>query len=473
MIPVSDAQTVRARDHALLHELGMPAHTLMEIAAHGAAQRIHAHLPENATVSVFCGPGNNGGDGWVIARWLSVWGHPVRCWSPIEPRTPESKRNAELGHRIGLQHCQTPHEALNGAHAAVDALLGTGQHSAPRGHILDGVRALCGATVPIFAIDMPTGLCTDTGQPLGRDWVTAAHTVTLGDWKQGLLCSPASEYAGAVHRVDIGLALADDVPDVPSPTAHLLERADVVSLLPKQSDNQAKWNRGHVAIQGGGGASVLAAHAAFRAGAGLVTLLAPRHQWPSLHGLWPEVILAPPESLNPSRHDVLVIGMGLGFDSPESVCALWDSWPNPAVFDADALTILAQRSVSPSTHPRILTPHAAEAARLLHQQRQDVEANRFHAAAILSEMGVCVLKGPNTIVSATNAPNTVVPFRCGQLATAGSGDVLAGLIGGILAQKSSAHHAAMIAAYWHAWAGTQMPHRGTASDLLAALTKQP
>lgn len=474
MIPVSDAATVRARDAALIQTLGMPGHTLMEVAAHGAAARIRARLPPGAPAAILCGPGNNGGDGYAVARWLAAWGHPVRLWASGPPRTPDAITNAALCRALSILHLDTPDEALDGAAAAIDALLGTGQRAGPRGSIRDGVCALRAARARgavVFALDVPTGLDTDTGQPLSDTHVTADHTLTFGDWKQGLLCEPAATLAGTVERVDIGLGLAEHVSGVPAPGAGLLTPEDVRARLPQHTDAQAKWHRGHVAIRAGGGAAVLAAHGAFRAGAGLVTLLAPREDWAGLKGLWPEVILAEPAQLSPRRHDALVIGPGLGADAAEEVAERWVSWPGALLADADALTCLAQAPPPPPAveAPRVVTPHAAEAARLLGSSRDAVEADRFSAAARLRAWGTSVLKGPNTIVSAKGAPSAVVPVRCGRLATAGSGDVLAGLIGGLLAQGCSGPDAAIVGAWWHAHAGLRLPARATASDLLAAL----
>jgi len=456
MIPVSSAATVRARDHAVIHTLGVPSHTLMELAGHGAAQHIHAALPAGAAAAVFCGPGNNGGDGYVVARWLKTWGRPVCTWAAAPPRTPDAQTNAQLCARLGIPTAASPAAALAGAGAAVDALLGTGQRAAPRGSIAAGVAALADAAVPVFALDVPTGLCADTGQPLGDTVVTAAATVTFGDWKQGLLCEPAATLAGPVHRVDIGLDLAAPL-GAPAPEAGVLTTADI--RLPRRGNQDAKWSRGHVAIRAGGGAAVLAAHGAFRAGAGLVTLLAPRSEWPRLVGLWPVVILAEPDALDPRRHDVLVIGPGLGVsdDTEVEVRALWQNWSGGLVADADALTLLA----------RMPPP----ASRLLDTDRRAVEADRFAAAGTLQDWGVVVLKGPNTIVAAPNEPHAVVPVRCGRLATAGSGDVLAGLVGGLLAQGAGPRDAAIGGAWWHAAAGEAMPPRGTAMDLLDALAE--
>jgi len=202
----------------------------------------------------------------------------------------------------------------------------------------------------------------------------------------------------------------------------------------------------------------------------LVTLFAPRDCWESFHGLWPEVILAPPEDLDPSRHRVLVVGPGLGLGEREidAVLNIWQEHPGGVVADADALSILAAHPhKTPKDQPRVMTPHTAEAARLLNTGRAEVEAGRFEAARALSKDCVTLLKGPKSLIA--HEETWVNPRGCERLATAGSGDVLAGMIGGLIATGSSPARAAAIAAWDHGAAGERMPSGGTASDLVAAL----
>lgn len=468
MIPVSRAAVARELDRILIEELGLPGQVLMELAGRGAADAVQERWPTGA-IAVLCGPGNNGGDGYVVARWLALWGHPVRLWAARPPATDDARSNAALCAAMGLTTCSTPAEALVGAVVVVDALLGTGQRSAPRGSIREAIQATQDSGLPVAAMDLPTGMCADTGQRLGSDCISATLTVTFGHHKPGHLCEPGASLCGELTCIDIGLGLASIRQDI-TPDARILEPADVDAWMPERTDSQAKWSRGHVAIRAGGGAAVLAAHGAFRAGAGLVTLLTPREQWPRLHGLWPEVILDEPAALNPRRHDALVIGPGLGFStkSSDEVCRLWSEYPGALLADADALTILARHTPEPGG-PRVITPHSAEAARLLDTSRAAIEADRFTAAQSLTARGAAVvLKGPNTLLSGSEG-TWVVPVRCGALGTAGSGDVLAGLIGGFLALGLPAQRAAAVGAWRHAHAGLQLPQRATASDLVEHL----
>ena len=459
MKPVCTAAQTRALDHALITDLGMPSHTLMELAGHGAALAVHRRFPDGK-VAIFCGPGNNGGDGAVIARWLRLWGRDVAIWA-LPPKTLDCETNLSLCAKMGMS-AMSIEAVMSGAEVAVDALLGTGQVDAARGQIVDAIEAINSAPNKV-SIDIPTGLNADTGQSLGPV-VSADLTVTLGRWKPGLLASPGCVLAGEVAFVDIGLDLAHQSGlDLPQPDTHLLEEIDINRWRPRVRKQDAKWDRGHVGIIAGGGAATLAAHGAFRGGAGLVTLFAPKSTWESFHGLWPEVILATPDRLSARRHRVLVIGPGLGLDAVDTVLH-----PGPVVADADALTILSRHShTTPCEYPRVITPHSAEAARLLGCERETVEASRFDTARALAADCVALLKGPNSLIASNEI--WVNPTGSERLATAGTGDVLAGMIGGLLAAGLSPDRATAVAAWDHGAAASRMPVGGTASDLIAAL----
>jgi len=472
MIPVCRAATVRARDQAVIERVGIPGRVLMELAGRAAADRIHQAHP-HSRVALLCGSGNNGGDGFVVARWLALWGHRVRVWAPRPSTTADSRAN-----RVLLQGlCPEPgslSEVLHNADVVVDALLGTGQRSAPRGGVREGVDAIQQARAAgahVVALDLPTGVCADTGCAIGgpNTAVHAHQTVTFGYWKPGLLCAPGAGLAGEVQVVDIGLDLAaQSDSDQRHPDAWLLNEADILPLLPAPSPYSAKWDRGHVAVRAGGGAAVLACHGALASGAGLVTLLAPRSEWPTFHGLDPSVILAEPEALNPRRHDGLVIGPGLGLHHTEEVVEAWQHAAMPVLADADALTILARHPTPACTdHPRVMTPHSAEAARLLGQTREQVEADRFAAAQQLQGTATVVLKGPHSLITA-DVPR-VMPFADARLATAGSGDVLSGCIAAGLARRHSALNAATLGVWAHGASGARMPTCGTASHLVDAV----
>jgi NAD(P)H-hydrate epimerase len=452
--PVSGSAQVQALDRATI-DAGIAGRTLMEIAGQGAAQAIRERFSARS-VAVLCGPGNNGGDGYVVARALATTGYDVRIWAAAAPTTDDAKANRALCERIGVPI--VPEIAT--VDLKIDALLGTGQKDAPRGAIAAGVKALHGEA-PVVALDLPTGVHADTGQALGEP-APAALTVTFGRWKTGLLAEPGASLAGEVVLVDIGLDLGAKLAGI-EPDAWLLEHADVERMLQGIRPGEAKWDRGHVAVRAGGGAAVLACHGAFRMGAGLVTLLAPEKDWPRIKGLWPEVIVAKPEALDANRHDVLVVGPGLG--DTKDVGALWRDFPGPVVADADALAAVA--APPPADRVRIVTPHAGEAGRMLGMSRIQVAADRFAAVRALEQFGTPLLKGPWTLIG--GGTPWVNPMGSDRLATAGSGDVLAGMVGALLARGLGAREAGAAAVWLHGAAGRRMPERGSASDLVEAL----
>lgn len=468
MVPICRAERCRSLDRALVEGLGVPGRQLMEVAGREAARQIHARWP-HAEVVVFCGSGNNGGDGYVVARWLTLWGHGVRLWASGPPRTDEAKANATLWDRIAPEPLALG-TALSASTVAVDALLGTGQAGAQRGPVLEAATELTRHEGPVVALDVCTGLHADTGQVLGT-CAAADLTVAFGCFKTGHFAMPGAALSGERVWVDLGFSQLGSEGE---PDAWLLEADDIRRWLPTRRSQDAKWDRGHVAVRAEGGAAVLAARGAFAAGAGLVTVLCPRAEWGRLHGLPPEVILAEPNTLDPSRHDVLVLGPALGRDpaAGAEVHALWEGFANPIVGDADALWHLAQRPGGWTGLPgnRVVTPHTAEAGRLLNRSRAAVEADRFAAVERLGPGAV--LKGPHTLVrlrSETWVNNT----GSVRLATAGTGDVLAGMLGGLWAQGLAAQEAAACAVWLHGRAGERVAANGTASDVVAAVKLEP
>ena len=464
MKPVWTAAQTRELDNTLIEALGFPSRALMEMAGHGAAVVIQQRFPEGR-IGVLCGPGNNGGDGLVIARWLALWGREVAVWA-MPPKTPDSSANHALCKQMGIDF-RSLENILRGTDVAVDALFGTGQRLQSAGEVERAINTI--NTAPqVVCIDVPTGVCADTGQA-GQPAVQATLTLTLGGLKPGLFCAPGRTLAGEVECIDIGLGLPH-VAGVPHPTSnmHLLEAKDVEEWRRAPHRDDAKWDRGHVGVFGWGGAATLAAHGAFRGGAGLVTLFAPKDHWPSLHGLWPEVILATPDELNPARHDAIVIGPGLQANARSTVIDLWQHYPGPVVADAGALNIMANEPTPrPKGVPRVLTPHSAEAARLLGIARGEVEADRFEAGRRLSTLGTAVLKGPNSLICDEEV--WVNPRGSQHLATAGTGDILAGMVAARLAGGLPPAPAAASAAWDHGAAGEDMSPGGTASDLLEIL----
>jgi len=450
MIPLYSVAQIREWDHNLIRS-GLPSHTLMEIAGKGAAEYLHSHH-RDAKFQIFCGPGNNGGDGYVIARWLILWGHTVEVVAISPPQTNDSKINAKLCPiaPISIQ------DTTNDAAIVIDAIFGTGQSRAPTGDYASSCTQINLAHkrgIFVYALDIPTGINPETGSPFNETYVHVDGCLSFGKPKL-----PAYRNAdfGRLIDIDIGFDL------IPSPkaTAYLLESIDISAWLPKEKSSNAKWNRGHVAIIARGGAAVLCAHAAFLAGAGLVSIICSQEEWVSLHGLRPEVMRA--DDLNPQRHDAVVLGPGI--EELPAFSALWKNFPKPMVVDAGGIHLLAKNHCPPSSYIRILTPHSAEAAALLGISRLDVERDPFDAIRKLQSFGLSILKGPYTKIGCN--PLLVAPKGSSHLATAGSGDILAGMVAAFLAKDVEPTQAVSLACVLHAKAGEQCITTDSATDIL-------
>jgi NAD(P)H-hydrate epimerase len=472
---------MRALDRATIEDIGLPALTLMETAgravAHVAEEMLdEAHISDGH-VAVVCGPGNNGGDGFVAARVLRDGGIDAAVYLAVDRAAVhgDAATHLRIYERAGGPIGEIDLEAIAGADLVIDALFGVGLARPIEGPLADVVAAINQAA-RCLAIDIPSGLDADTGRVLGTV-VHADVTVTMAALKVALASAPGFTHCGAVDVADIG---------IPAPMlvgrAGLVEDADIAGWLPGATAMDHKGRRGHVLIIGGmpgmRGAGRLCANAALRGGAGLVTLAT------AGDAVADDSIMT--RALATSVGDVLasksavIIGPGLGQSEPAA------GWLGevlasgvPAVLDADALNLVAGivETVKRATGPVVLTPHPGEAARLLGTTVADVEGDRLAAARALAErsQAVVVLKGARTIVC-DGGFCSVNPTGGPELATGGSGDVLAGLIGALLAQGASAVDAARAAVYVHGLAGedlaTQHGSRGViSSDLPLAIAR--
>ncbi len=406
--PISRGAVVRALDAALIEGVGIPSAVLMEHAAHGVADAIVAWWgprPPPAT-RILCGPGNNGGDGYAVARHLHLRGWTVRCVSVFSPASPECRLMRGIADRLGLVG------DLDAPGLVVDAIFGTGQ----RAPIV--LPELPPSAASVVALDVPTGVDADTGLRLGAG-PAPTHVVTIGRLKPFLFVDAVS-----FSLVDIGLEWRGGPAEAFS--------VDARPWIPPLPDDANKWRRGHVTVRAGcaekTGAAVLACLGALRGGAGLVTLQIERAAWSRLPELPPEVMVAEPGA---PRGDVLVVGPGLGRSADDELRRLWNEFPGPAVFDADGLRALDGRE---SAHPRVITPHAGEAAHLLAEDWRTLEADRLATAARLAAIATTIYKGACPIV--TGASLAVLGGGTAALGVGGSGDLLAGIVGGLLAN----HH---------------------------------
>jgi NAD(P)H-hydrate epimerase len=464
---------MRAADEALIERIGVPGRALMEVAAQGVVRSVMQHHAADAArgVVVAVGPGNNGGDGWAVARLLAARGVPCSVWPVDEPGKPDSVAMAHAADRAGVPRVDGP----EGAALVVDAVLGNGVARPVEGPRAAALARLGAAGRPVVAVDLPSGLCADTGRrwgPVPR----AATTVALGALKRGMFAGDGPDLCGRVEAVDLGMG------GVLCTSAECAVGAPV--SWPVRPASAHKRTSGTLGIWAGSaamaGAAVLACRGALAGGAGLVTLATPGRRPAGLPAevMWRssgrgDVSEAPPDW---SIARVWVVGPGLGGGGPllggvaEALRVAWAMHPGPMVYDADAL--LPDLGVPGG--PRVRTPHAGEAARLLGLRPADIDADRFGAARALADQGgVAVLKGRGTLVAEGGARTRVHPVGGPVLATGGTGDVLAGLIGALLAAGLPAFSAASLAVWTHGRAGDRLAARRpvgvTASDVARAL----
>jgi hydroxyethylthiazole kinase-like uncharacterized protein yjeF len=421
-------------------EAGHDVPTLMERAGRAVADEVRRRFPDARRVVAVCGRGANGGDGRVAVRLLR-----------------EAGVDAEEG------------TDLAGADIVIDALFGTGFSGEPREEAAALIRAVNGAGAPVVAVDIPSGVNASTGEIPGEA-VRADVTVTFHGPKVGLLVAPGRFRAGEVVVAEIGLE--------PQETAHRLVNADVLRLAPRREPCQNKYTAGSVLVVGGSpgltGAVCLTAEAAFRADAGYVAVAAPPESLPVLETRLLEAVKRPLDDVWEAvdRARALAIGPGLGRwpGRRELVRRLLEETDVPAVVDADGLHELEpfERAA-----PTVLTPHEGELGRLLGEDSAWVAAHRLEALRRAVERYHCVvlLKGDDTLVGAPNSPILVREASAPSLATAGTGDVLTGIVAAFLAKGMEPPLAAAAAAVAQAQAANLAPaQRGLiASDVIAAL----
>ena len=483
---------------------------LMEQAGLAVAQEAWLSLGvvEGRRILVLAGPGNNGGDGLVAARHLADWGADVVVYL-LAPRAGD--KHLDLVRERGVSCLVATddaaytslQQALDGAELVIDALLGTGRGRPIDGALADVLRRLNGAThraMPpkIIAVDLPTGIDADSGRADALA-VTADMTVTFGLAKVGLYTLPGSEHAGRVQVVDIGLP-KDAEAAVP---LDLLGTAWVRERLPRRPKSANKGTFGRVLVVAGSsnyaGAARLAAEACYRAGAGLVTIACPSSVQPMIAPAIAEATWLPLDDVAGAlsgratgqiidalaSYDVLLIGPGLSQregvrDAVLRVLAAVPATVRGCVIDADALNALAQTPRWPEriATPAIFTPHPGEMARLLGTTAEAVQDDRLHVAmkAAADWRQIVVLKGAHTVVAAPDGRAAISPHANPLLASAGTGDVLAGAIAGLLAQGMQPFEAAACAVYLHGLAaeeaGEEIGDRGMlASELLPALPR--
>jgi NAD(P)H-hydrate epimerase len=505
--PVLTGEQMRAADRAASERLGLPSLLLMENAGRGVAELVVQRFPAGARAVVVSGAGANGGDGFVVARHLAQRGVAARVLltAPRARVAGDAAAMLDALERLGSVPVEDGsawedeaawRAALAGATVIVDAVLGIGLKDDVRGVAAAAIRAMNAAEAFRLAVDVPSGLDADTGRVRGVA-VAADLTATMGARKLGLVLDAAAP-VGALEVIDLGVPIAP--PAGSGPACHWIDGAAVRAELPRHGATAHKGSAGHLLVvagsQGKTGAALLAGRSALRAGAGLVTLATTGMGQMALDAKVVELMTArytDGEDADPrtsasalgalaARMKAVAIGPGIptGPNMRGVVRDLASRVTVPMVIDADALNLLGPdvvRVLSLVDAPRILTPHPGEMARLVGGSIDDVQANRLAVARDLAgrTKAIVVLKGARTLVAAPDGTVFVNPTACGALATAGTGDVLTGVIGSLLAQGMTPLAAARAGVYLHGTAGEALAARagsliaGELPDAIAAL----
>jgi NAD(P)H-hydrate epimerase len=473
------AAQVRALDARLI-AAGTPGFELMQRAAHATWRALVRQWPDAQELTVLAGHGNNAGDGYLVAALAQRAGWTVQVLAVGEPQRLQG--DAALAHAqaltegVAVQSWSAQSE-LRGV--VLDALLGIGLSGDVREPYVGAIKQLNASGLPVAAVDTPSGLCADTGHVLGVA-VRADLTITFIGLKPGLFTGEAADHVGALVFNDLQ-ASAEIYNDIPV-SARRLTTANLPRLAAR-APTAHKGRFGHLLLIGGdhgfGGAIVLSTESALRSGAGMVSLATRPEHVPAALARVPEVMVLGASSANQlmgllEKVSVLVAGPGLGQASwGKALLSAAANAPLPQVWDADALNLLASGFVS-LPKDCVITPHPGEAARLLGISTAEVQADRPAAAQALSKKysAVVVLKGAGSLIAHPDGRLALCHQGHPAMATAGLGDVLAGLIGALLAQHMDGFDAACLAVWLHANAGAQQGKFGrglAASDLIPAI----
>lgn len=464
------AEQVRELDRIAIEDRGVPGFMLMTRAAEAAFQLLLAKWPRAKSIAVMCGAGNNGGDAYVVAALARRHGLDVTAYmaAPADKLKGDALTAWQMAEEAGVPMRACDAAVDPGADVIVDGLLGTGLSGDVRPGYAALIDSINASGRPVLALDIPSGLCSDTGSILGTA-IRANHTISFIGMKQGLLTGSGRACAGGLHYDD--LQVPEGVLEALEPASERLDVADLAEHLPPRRQDAHKGGNGHVMIIGGGegmgGAVAMAARAALRTGAGLVSVATWPAHVPGIIAQAPEVMVhgvSSGQELEPllEHANVLVVGPGLG-QTPwsEQLLQKAAATGKAMVLDADALNIVAAQRVV-REFPRanwLLTPHPGEASRLLGCDTASIQRDRFAAVAELQARygGTVILKGSGTLVTSGNTIS-LCPYGNPGMATAGMGDVLSGICGALLAQGIALQQAASVAVSIH----------GRAADMAAA-----
>jgi len=481
------AEQVRELDRIAIEEKGIAGFDLMTRAAQAAFELLQQQWPNARRLLVCCGAGNNGGDGYLLASIACQQGYDVSVLSAAEPSCLQGDAMAAFeqwqqsgGHTITTEQLAT---AIQGSEVVVDALLGTGLARNVEGSWAGLIETINDSAKPVLAVDIPSGLNANTGQVMSVA-IKASCTITFIGVKQGMFTACGRDYCGDIQFHD--LAVPAGVYAQHEPSCRVIAADCLQQILPARQASAHKGEFGHVLVIGGDtgmtGAVQMSAEAAARSGAGLVTVATRKAHAVQITALRPELMCHGVEQateLDPllAKATVVAIGPGLGQSgwAQQLLLRVLES-DLPLVVDADALNLISEQSVTRQNW--ILTPHPGEAARLLACSTQQVQDDRFAAVQAIAEKynAVTLLKGSGSLVF---DPQTHGCHLCREgnpgMASGGMGDVLTGLIAGLLAQGISLHDATCCGVYTHAVAADRVAEVGErgmlATDLLPVIRR--
>jgi len=478
-------EQMREYDRIAIEEIGIPGPVLMENAGRNAAEVAMEILGDHNTVAVVTGPGNNGGDGYVIARHLINEGYHVSIYRAVSP--DKITGDALVNYKI-LEAMNAPIFDISTAQGSanlakqlfadgfiVDALLGTGVTRAVEGHIGNIIDAVNDAGVTVMSVDIPSGLDANTGTSWGK-MVNADATVTFGHFKRGLLLYPGADAAGTVNVASIGVP--GHVSGQAGFDGEIISEELIVQHIPKRRADSHKGTFGHLIVLAGSlgktGSAVLTSRAAMRVGTGLVTIATTANAQPIIESKCLEVMVSSimEKADAPLTDKVLkhigsilegkrAVALGPGLSTAPGISALVMRFLQmtevPAVIDADGLNILANDPTQTGRikAPMIFTPHPGEMARLMNKSVPAVQANRVGISreAAKRYKVVIVLKGARTVIASPDGQVFINPTGNPGMASGGMGDVLTGIIGGLLAQDLEPLEAALLGTYLHGHSG--------------------
>src|SRR5215831_579736 len=483
---VLNSAQMREADRRTIEEIGIPSLVLMENAGRqvvAAIESVHGELLEGR-VAVLCGRGNNGGDGFVVARTLIQRGVDVAVFlfGLVSDVRGDARLNLEILGRLGLTIVEIADSQAWELHSSeighctliVDAIFGTGLN-APLTGLLETVVADVNAVgIPIVAVDLPSGLSADSHEPIG-DSIEAGMTVTLAAPKLSLVLPPAETRAGDIVIADIVIP-AHVIEQLDGARVELLTRSGMRELITPRAPDSHKGDYGHVLVIAGSlgktGAAHLSGVGALRSGAGLVTVATPKSCQQTVAGMAPEYMTEAidevSDGLDPASvdrvlelgRDVIAIGPGLGRaqNTAEFIRTLFDRATMPLVVDADALNAFAadpDRLRGREGREVITTPHPGEMARLVGMSADEVQASRLEIARnfAVSQHVYVILKGHRTLIASPDEKVFINPTGNAGMATGGTGDVLTGMVAAWLAQLLDAEAACKVAVYLHGMAG--------------------